>query len=128
MYMVREHLNNDPDDNPTYELSLLTSSDFTNWTYQGRVIETGAEGDWDQTSIYRSCPVTNSAGEIVFFGDNIRMYYSGYAGGVPEIGIADIHPDGYVQKFRGYSLAYSTCLSRARTYGCEIRRYNPSVL
>ncbi len=96
MYMVREHLNS-----LTYELSLLTSSDFINWTYQGRVIETGAEGDWDQTWIYRSCPVTNSAGQIVFFGDNIRMYYSGYTGGVPEIGIADIMPDGYVQKFQG---------------------------
>ena len=54
-------------------------------------------------SIYRSCPVVNSSGEIVLTDNKIRIYYGGVAAGW-RIGIADIdQTTGSVVKFTGGS-------------------------
>jgi hypothetical protein len=103
MYIVRELLGTDTN----YELGLLTSSSLTSgWTNQGKAIARGAAGEWDETHIYRSCPVVNSSGEIVLTGNNIRMYYGGVNSDVDNtgwrIGIADIdQTTGSVVKFTG---------------------------
>ena len=90
MYVVREMLGS-----TNRELALLTSSDLVNWTSQGKAIELGDEHQWDDTHIYRSCPVVNSAGEIVFYNGNIRMYYSAWhTEAEAGIGIAEITPTG----------------------------------
>lgn len=102
MYLVRELLG----PNTNYELSLLTSSSLTSgWTNQGKVIERGASGEWDDNHIYRSSPLINSAGEIVVNTSNntIRMFYSAFdVDGYTGIGIADISlSDGAVVKLSG---------------------------
>jgi N-acetylneuraminic acid mutarotase len=102
MYLVRELLGA----GVNYELSLLTSSSLTGgWASQGKVIERGASGEWDDNHIYRSCPLVNSAGEIVVNGaDNtIRIFYSAFdVNSYAGIGIADVSlTDGSVVKFAG---------------------------
>ena len=97
MYVVRELVGSTITNK---ELALLTSTDLVNWTNQGKAIERGGEHQWDDTHIYRSCPVVNSSGEIVFFNGNIRIYYSGFHGeNAIGIGLAEISPTGAVDKF-----------------------------
>lgn len=100
LYVVRELLGS-----ANYELGLLTSSSLTGgWLSQGKAIVRGVAGQWDDTHIYRSCPVVNSAGEIVLSANSLRMFYSafGSAGGSTGIGIADIdQTNGTVVKFSG---------------------------
>jgi hypothetical protein len=102
MYVVRDSLNSSLT-SPSFELSLLTSSSLTGgWTSQGKVIERGAAGQWDEDHIYRSCPVVNSSGEIVLVNNKIRMYYGGVGSQGWRIGIADIDPTtGSVVKYTG---------------------------
>lgn len=102
MYVVRELLGT----GINYELSLLTSSSLTGtWTSQGKAIERGASGAWDDNHIYRASPVVNSAGEIDVNGINntSRIFYSGFdIEGHTGIGIADISlTDRSVVKFSG---------------------------
>lgn len=94
LYIVRELLSS-----ASYELALLTSTDKINWTNQGKVLERGLASEWDATHIYRSAPVVNSQGEIVFFDNKIRLFYSAF--GNPGIGIADIPSSGSPIKFTG---------------------------
>lgn len=94
LYIVRELLSSS-----SYELALLTSTDKINWTNQGKVLERGLASEWDATNIYRSAPVVNSQGEIVFFDNKIRLFYSAF--GNPGIGIADIPSSGSPIKFTG---------------------------
>jgi N-acetylneuraminic acid mutarotase len=95
MYVVRNLLGS-----YDRELELLTSSDLLNWSNKGKAMERGAEGQWDDAQIYRSCPVVNSSGEIVLFDNNIRMYYSAVnRADNMGIGIAEITPTGTVDKF-----------------------------
>jgi N-acetylneuraminic acid mutarotase len=98
MYVCRELLNS-----ANFELGLLTSSSLTTgWTSQGKAIERGATGQWDEDQIYRSCPVVNSSGEIVLFNNNIRIYYGGIGSQGWRIGIADIdQTTGTVIKYVG---------------------------
>jgi len=65
---------------------LLTSTDKINWNYYGMVLTTGAT--WEDTSIYRSCPVTDGIGNIVDFSGTMEFYYTGYHGSIPQIGLA----------------------------------------
>ena len=81
-------------------LDLMTSTNLINWTDLGTVLEPGTSGQWDASGIYRSCPVVNDAGSIVSINGNTRIFYSAY-GSIPfGIGMADILPDGSVQKFQ----------------------------
>jgi hypothetical protein len=96
MYVVRQLAGSS-----SFELALLTSADMISWTNQGKVLERGTSGDWDDTHIYRSCPVVDSTGNIILFDTKIRLYYSGYSGGSPGIGIADIPETGPPEKFDG---------------------------
>jgi N-acetylneuraminic acid mutarotase len=102
MYVLRELLNSIPT-NPDFELTLLTSSNLaTGWTSQGKALERGSAGEWDEHSIYRSCPIVDSSGEIVLFHNMIRMYYGGMGSQGWRIGIADIdHSTGSVVKYTG---------------------------
>jgi predicted GH43/DUF377 family glycosyl hydrolase len=82
MYVVRVTLGGN------MELALLTSPDKTSWAYQGRVMQTGPLGAWDDQYIYRSCPVTDAVGNMVDFSGNIKLYYSGWHSDIPHIGLA----------------------------------------
>lgn len=88
MYAARELLGS-----TNYELALLTSADKISWTNQGRVLERGSTGAWDDYHIYRSSPAVDPTGQIVLFDGAIRLYYSAWPSSVaygsdPKIGLA----------------------------------------
>jgi len=85
----------------SFALDLLTSADKTTWTNQGKVLDRGATGQWDETHIYRSCPVVDSSGTIVLSNGGFRLFYSAYSGSTPNIGIADFPAVGPPVKLEG---------------------------
>lgn len=88
MYVVRELAGS-----ANYELGLLTSTDKTSWTNQGRVLERGSPGAWDDVHIYRSSATVDPTGQIVLFDGEMKLYYSAWPGSIaygtdPNIGLA----------------------------------------
>ena len=77
-----------------YELALFTSTDKVSWTNQGKALARGPSGQWDDKDIYRSSPVTDGTGTLVFFDGQIKLIYSAFsaASGYPKIGYATSVP------------------------------------
>jgi hypothetical protein len=81
MYVVRALVSSG-----NFELAMLTSTDKVSWTYQGRVLQRGPSGAWDDEHIYRSCLVTDATGNVIDFSGDTKLYYSAW--GNPNIGLA----------------------------------------
>ncbi len=68
-------------DGSNYRIGYATSTDGSNWTRQGQVLDIGAGGQWDDTHLYD--PFVIKVSETSYM-----MYYTGNDGSVRKIGLA----------------------------------------